>query len=299
MNIRSLPKHGGELVCLMNVLKTKFDIIVFTAIGTRNKGLVKHLFENYEFHYVLALDNLYGGVGIYFNKDIQNLEILDTSIEKSCHCIKCEMESLFARFDYGGETYTLCGLYRHPNGNTRHFVEDLEGALDKLGPKTTSILIGDINIDKIKFEHDETCNYLSTLLSHRYLPYITLPTRITTFSATCIDHAFIKPARNNPSLVNDIVCGLLYRDISDHLPCFVSLKSQRAQVMKDGPNTRIFGERNCSKFVHMMESENWGALYTNDADWCTNFLLTVKNKFNVCFPLVRVSRKGVKDIRHG
>ena len=25
------------------------------------------------------------------------------------------------------------------------------------------------------------------------------------------------------------------------------------------------------------------------------FLLTVKNKFNVCFPLVRVSRKRVKD----
>ena len=67
------------------------------------------------------------------------------------------MESLFARFDYGGETYTICGIYRHPNGNTRHFVEDLEGALDKLGPNTTSILTGDINIDIIKFEHDETC----------------------------------------------------------------------------------------------------------------------------------------------
>ena len=73
MNIRSLPKHGGELLCLMSILKTKFDIIVLTEIGTRNIGLVKHLFENYEFHYVLALDNLYGGVGIYFNKDIQNL----------------------------------------------------------------------------------------------------------------------------------------------------------------------------------------------------------------------------------
>ena len=115
------------------------------------------------------------------------------------------------------------------------------GALNKLWPNTTSILKGDINIDIIKFKHDETCNYLSTLLSHCYLPYITLPARITTFSATCIGHIFIKPARNNPSLVNDIVCGLLYCDISDHLPCFVSLKSQRAHVMKDRPNTRTFG----------------------------------------------------------
>ena len=77
MNIGSLPKHGGELLYLMSVLQTKFDIIVITEIGTRNIELVKHLFENYKFHYVLALNNLYGGVGIYFSKDIQNLEILD------------------------------------------------------------------------------------------------------------------------------------------------------------------------------------------------------------------------------
>ena len=70
MNIRSLPKHGGEFLCLMSVLKTKFDIIVLTEIGTRNIGFVKHPSENHEFHYALALDNLYGGVGIYFNKDI-------------------------------------------------------------------------------------------------------------------------------------------------------------------------------------------------------------------------------------
>ena len=75
MNICSLPKHGGELLYLMSVLETKFDIIVLTEIGTRNIELVKHLFDNFEFHYVLALNNLYGGVGIYFSKDIQNLEI--------------------------------------------------------------------------------------------------------------------------------------------------------------------------------------------------------------------------------
>ena len=41
MNIRSLPKHGGELLCLMSVLKTQFDIIVSTEIGTRNIEPVK------------------------------------------------------------------------------------------------------------------------------------------------------------------------------------------------------------------------------------------------------------------
>ena len=43
----------------------------------------------------------------------------------------------------------------------------MEDALDKLEPNTTSILTGDMNIDIIKFEHNETFNYLSTLLSYR------------------------------------------------------------------------------------------------------------------------------------
>ena len=106
----------------MSILKTKFDIIVLTEIGTRNINEVKHQFENYECHYVLPSNNLHGGVDIYVSKSIYRLEILDISIEKSYHCIKCEIESSFATFCYGGETRTICRIYRHTNGNTRHFV---------------------------------------------------------------------------------------------------------------------------------------------------------------------------------
>ena len=33
LNIRSLPKHDGEHVCLLEALETKFHIVVLTAIG--------------------------------------------------------------------------------------------------------------------------------------------------------------------------------------------------------------------------------------------------------------------------
>ena len=155
-------------------------------------------------------------------------------------------------------------------------------------------MTGDINIDIIKFENDETCYYSSTLLSYRYLPYITLPNRITIYAATWIDHTFIKPARNNPSLINDIVCGLLYCDISDHLPCFVSLITQITQNTKYRPKTRIFGGKNCQKFVTLMEFENWEDLYTHGTNWYEKFITNVK-KNDECFPLVRTSRKRFKD----
>ena len=124
-------------------------VIALTEIGSRNIDVVKHLFENYEFHYMVPSNNLYGGVGIYFSKNVRNLEILDISIKIYCYCAKCEIESLFATFCYGGEIYTLCGIYKHPNGNTRHFVEDLEIPLNIVGPHSTTIVTGDINIDII------------------------------------------------------------------------------------------------------------------------------------------------------
>ena len=66
------------------------------------------------------------------------------------------------------------GIYRHPNGNSSHFVKDLEN----IGNDVTTILTGDLNIDMIKIENEITLGYVSTLMSYGYLPYITLPSGI-------------------------------------------------------------------------------------------------------------------------
>ena len=59
MNIRSLPKHGGELLTLINMLNTKFHVIVLTEIGARNLSLVEHLMPDYTFHYVVPATTIY------------------------------------------------------------------------------------------------------------------------------------------------------------------------------------------------------------------------------------------------
>ena len=74
---------------------------------------------------------------------------------------------------------------------------DLKTILGKLGDKIAVIVVGDINIDLIKFENEDSLMYSTTMMSYRYLPYMTLPTRLTDFSATCIDHIFVKFSTNN------------------------------------------------------------------------------------------------------
>ena len=90
LNIRSLPKHGGELLVFLEALEINFHIIVLSEIGARNIGTVEHLLPNHDFHYVLPRDNYFGGVGIYIHKDIFGVQIMDElSIYKSCCCSKC------------------------------------------------------------------------------------------------------------------------------------------------------------------------------------------------------------------
>ena len=135
---------------------------------------------------------------------------------------------------------------------------------------------------------------MSTMMSYRYLPYVTLPTRITQFSTTCIDHIFVK--KSHKEKVLNTLCGMIYCDISDHLPCFISLQYANNTYAGNRPMTRIFGARNCSKFVQKMTTENWNDKYMDsEHDWYHKFVTTVHQIFQQSFPLVQLSRRRIKD----
>ena len=191
--------------------------------------------------------------------------------------------------------FIIGGIYRHPNGNMKHFVDDLEQTLMTINGKASCRLAGDINIDIIKFENEGAMNYLTTLFSYRFLPYITLPSRITNFPATCIDHIFVRIADDKRIRSANIASRLLFNDITDHLPCFISIKCGNNITKMSRPLTRVFGVKNCKLFIESMQAENWQALYEPEADWYSKFLTVIKHNFETCFPLVRVSRKRLKD----
>ena len=99
------------------------------------------------------------------------------------------------------------------NGNVSHFVSAMECVLHKIDTNRTTILAGDINIDIIKFCNEDVVSYVSTLMSFKYLPYITVPSRITQLSTTCIDHMFMKNSKKD--WVLNAISGLFYCEITD------------------------------------------------------------------------------------
>ena len=62
--------------------------------------------------------------------------------------------------------------------------------------------------------------FKNMLFSHGLLPIVTKPTRITSHTATLIDHIYTN------SSISHITYGIATIDISDHLPVFCIPKSQ-------------------------------------------------------------------------
>ena len=177
----------------LEALEIHFHIIVLSEIGARNIVTVQHRLSNYDFYYVFPKDNNIGGVGIYVYNDVDSVQIMtDLSMQKTCRCSKCNFESLFIKFIYHRRSYILGGKYRHSNGSIQHFLTNLEDTLSKINIKRTGITSGDKNIDLTKFSMEDNYQYVSTLMSYGYLPFIILPTCITDFSAICKDHIFIR-----------------------------------------------------------------------------------------------------------
>ena len=189
--------------------------------------------------------------------------------------------------------FALVCVYRHPSGKKAHFTKCLEKTLELIDKKCTTIVAGDTNIDLIKFEQDDNFNYATTMFAMGYLPYITLPTRITSHSATCIDHIFVKTPHLADKL--SILSGIIYADISDHLPCFLSFNLPKYSKTGKRPMVRLYGDSQCCVFQEKMLSFGWDEIYTDDGDWFSNFVSAVHSIFTSSFPLVVQSRKRSKD----
>ena len=96
---------------------------------------------------------------------------------------------------------------------------------------------GDMNIDIIKFSKEEVVSYMTTLMSYGYLPYITIPSRITHLSMTCIDHIFIELFRRRKIL--NISSSPFCCEISNNLPWFVSIIINKICWAGERPFTKI------------------------------------------------------------
>ena len=297
VNIRRLAKNKGHLFALTTVIDYNFDVIVLSEVGNDADHYPNNrVFPNNDAYTDLPLSNRYGGTAILIRKGTGSVKIRDDmKLAKTCNCGKCEYENKWIEIDVDGTNFLIRSIYRHPNGNVEHFVNDLENVLPKVPRHQTCFILGDINIDLLKFNQTMTSNYFTSLVANNFRPYISTPTRLTDTTATIIDHIFVKTAQEH--MRTKMESGNLYSDITDHLPNFIMWKKQREHTGNDRPLIRIYSDKNLKSFQNMLEGSNWDSTLTgeNGDEMCENFYNHVLKKFAECFPLSYKSRKRSKD----
>ena len=96
------------------------------------------------------------------------------------------------------------------------FNKYLNPLLDKFSKENEQVfLLGDLNMNLLNYnDHQPTNEFLDSLTSNSFLPYILQPTRLTSHSKTLIDNIF------SNVISYEVISGNITATISDHLPQF-------------------------------------------------------------------------------
>jgi len=295
INIRSLNCNHRALVYFLEMLVIKFDVVILSEVWDVNIDFYRNILDDYTFCYELPKDSHVGGIGMYIKNTFLFQERSEFKLNNSS---LCRNENIWYEILGNGNKYIIGAIYRHPNQSIKTFIPEMEAVLGKLSDQDLPCIIaGDINIDLTKCSSDvETANYVDQLLINNFIPVITMPTRITSRTATLIDHMYYYEGTKHTMNIS-VKSGNFVEDISDHLPNYMLMINKKQYSKTARPLIRLFSERNMAKFKHELQNTNWSTAFdTEDINQAyENFINLFTEQYNRCFILTRLSRKRSRD----
>ena len=272
LNIANLfSKLSNFKTLIQNITYKNFipNVIIVTETHIqsnqgRKKSDLDNIIPGYTFFHV-DRKGKGGGVGIFIENDL-------------CKISKPLVKHFFHEGIFEGMVLTIphqaftqnnkkdlviMGIYRPPgNDSLDQFFTILQHCLNSFDKKSNELIFaGDLNLDLLKYQlHQQTADYIDTMINHQMLPYIVRPTRIKHRSATLIDHVFMKGNKN-------VVSGIIATEIAgshgytDHFPvfCIIDLK---VNGQSDSPFVRkYFTSDGHRKRREGLMLENWTDIY--------------------------------------
>ena len=294
LNIRSLANKFDAFKNVLNNLNHAFSIISLTETWLNDETSENFNLNNYNFVCSNRANRKGGGVGFYISNNLNYKLRTDLNIYE-----EGIIESLFIEIiSTTSKNIILGNIYRPPSGNFEIFENKLNEILANVDKtKKISYLTGDFNIDLLKSDVCEYSNrFCEQLFTSSFFPLINKPTRITQHTATLIDNIFTNDLDQIESSIN----GLIYSDISDHLPIFhlASLSSNTDDFTEKGNDMyykRIVNKDSLASFLVSVKKISWESTYqTNDAcESYNNFHNSLKVAIDKSFPLLKMKPRAI------
>ena len=200
----------------------------------------------------------------------------------------------------GIKPFILCNVYRSPkndNNSIQSFLDEFSPIISSYCRKYKNIVVcGDLNLDLIKVNRSEKiADFLQLMLSNGLCPKITLPTRFAKYSASLLDHIFVK--NEDDFVVSKTKSGILHSSISDHCGCFSFISSSKTKENQISTvEITPYDDRSMNKFSDAMREKElmtklnrdifsnpnvtYAVIESNLTECISNHLPTKKVKFN-------------------
>lgn len=279
LNIRSMDKHFEELIVLVNELKNIPDLIVCTE--TRNVNIDLYSITGYNAYYNDGNINKNDGVITYVKSNLKQEHKVETIGTCSINSITITKNQI---------SYEVMGVYKSPSINEILFTREMDDYLSHMNSNHEKIIIGDINIDILNTNSHISTGYLDMMAINGFIPLINKPTRVTSTSATCIDHCFVKTSRP----VETITTGILHSGITDHFP--IIMQTQENCQSNRKAEHKTIETVNYKKFRSILMDTDWSQLYNlNDCNKCAmmlhSILMEAKSRSSVQRKIRKETRK--------
>ena len=295
MNISSLCHNFDELQTLLARINIKFNIISITETRLKKRSIrnINIDLNGYATEHT-PTEASCGGALLYIDSSLNYIVRNDLKLYKTR-----ELESVFIEIiNPKGKNVIVACIYRHPSMNPTEFIDIyLSELLQKLSRKDKKImLMGDFNIDLLKYDtNKDSTMFLDIMYTNFLLPYITIPTRVTTHSKTLIDNIF----SNN--IEDGLISGNIITTISDHYAQFLLQKNIKIEKKEKNIFRHNFKNFNEDLFDYKLNQINWNAILEidkKDIDTSfNNFFLTFNSLLQQHAPIKKLSNKEIKTLR--
>jgi hypothetical protein len=286
LNCRGLSANWESfrnLICTLHGDSFSFDLIGISEIYRCSHDSRLSLPGYHKLISRCREDGPRGGVGLFIKETLNYIIREDISV-----FIPHIFESVFIEIVNKSERNVIVGVIYRPNtephANMDIFSSNMEDIMDTIqGEKNKQCMImGDCNVDLLRFEsHAKTNDFLEGIFSHGFIPVITKPTRVTTSSATLIDHMY------SNLITSSYHSGIIINDVADHFGTFCIYEGKSKHISQPSSKHRSFSTKNIIKFKTLLNETDFEDVLNIE---CPNlaydtFLSKYLAAFNESFPL--------------
>jgi len=286
LNCRGLSANWESfrnLICSLHGDSFSFDLIGISEIYKCSEDSRLSLPGYHKLISRCREDGPRGGVGVFIKEKLNYIIREDISV-----FIPHIFESIFIEIVNKSERNIIVGVIYRPNtephANMDIFSSNIEDIMDTIQNEKNKqcMIMGDCNVDLLRFtSHAKTNDFLEGIFSHGFIPVISKPTRVTTSSATLIDHMY------SNLITSSYHSGIIINDVADHFGTFCIYERKSKHSEQATSKRRSFSIENMTIFKNMLKEIDFGDILNTECPIMAYdaFLNKYLTAFDKSFPL--------------